>query len=779
VRFGVRATGNKNREMKEREKKMIQWAAGACLCLVVFFSPVFSSDFVYYDDPAYVTANSHVLGGLSVQNIGWAFQTFDAGNWHPLTWLSHMSDVQVFGLESWAHHAVNLALHVFNSLLLFSVLRRLTGEHWRSALVAGLFAVHPMHVESVAWVAERKDVLSGFFFLLTLCAYLRYCSESNTSKVGWYGTSLFLFALGLCSKAMLVTTPFVLLLLDWWPLKRLGTAPSANHSEFSAPKTKVWFLLLEKLPFLMLSAVSSALTFRAQKAGGAFEMLADVSLSGRIANAIVSYCRYLGKLFWPMHLSVFYPHPGHWSSGIVLSCAALLLVVSLIAFFLRTSRPFLLLGWLWFVGMLVPVIGIVQVGLQSLADRYTYLPYIGLFIALVWAAPLQWASSILRRRVLATAAGVVLCLLGLRTFSQARYWSNTRTLFEHAVSVSPDNAVAQNNLGNCLMSAGEITAAEVHFAKAVGLNPRYRIAIDNLGSCIARDPQRWEEARRLFQWALTIENSPTTHYNLGFLDIQEGQVPEAENHLRAALKLKPDYVQARFNLALLLYGQGRLNDAAGELRKVLEAQPTLAIAHVKLGVILTDQQQWNAALSELKLGLQQIPNHPEGCEAMGAALLAQGQYSEALPYLQIGLATDAGSKAHYRLAVCLHAAGMYDEAASHYREAVVQKPNEPEYLNDYAWLLAACTRPEIRDGNRARDYAAKACQLTAYTNAAFVGTLAAADAEAGKFEGAITNAQRAISLAQSNNAPETVSKNRELLELYRQHKGAHGGRPAP
>jgi tetratricopeptide (TPR) repeat protein len=779
--------------------KKTERATAVCVLLgiavVVAFWPAVGANFVVYDDPEYVAENAQVRQGLSWSNMVYAFTSFRTGNWFPLTWLSHMLVVQLFGLDPSLHHLANIALHIANSALLLVALDRMTGAFWRSALVAGLFALHPMHVESVAWVSERKDVLSTFFFMLMLLAYSRYASpkvenpassgesiEPRTTgiknRAGWYWLALVLFACGLMSKSMLVTAPFLLLLLDFWPLGRLRPAGGAKDETSAGAKTKSEILranlpfLVEKIPFFALSAAASVVTFRAQKGGGALDMIPNLSLGARIANALVSYCRYLGKLVWPLQLSGFYPYRGHWPFITVALASLLFLAVSAVVLLTRRKRPSMLVGWLWFVGSLVPVIGIVQAGLQSIADRYTYLPYIGLFIAFAWVAPDLASPDWWRRLAICAPVSAVLLALIMLTQHQTKYWRDTRTLFEHAAAVSPGSVVAQNNLGNCLVDAGESAEAAKHFAEAVRLQPDSRTPLENLANCIGLEPDRWPEAIELYRRALKIEGAPTTQYNFACLLFRKGDFAEGEAHLREALRLMPDYLQARFYLGLLKFQQHSNAEAVQELSAALRLQTNFAPAHIVLGEVLTEQQKWEEAVAHLRAGLEEMPGSVEGHQSLGVALVSQGKFAEGMPELQLALKSSPDAKTHYHYALALHALGKFDEALTHYREAVRLEPENPDYLNDLAWLLATCAKDGVRNGEQAAQLAEKACSLRDQ-EARFWGTLDAAYAEAGRFDDAIATAQKARDLAVGAGQHDVADAAERRLVLYKERKPYH------
>ena len=464
-------------------------AIGLFLAIATFlaYARLLQNDFVSFDDPEYILDNRHVSSGLSWAGLKWAFNIGYASNWHPLTWISHMFDCSLFGLNPAYHHLINLGLHISATLLLFAFLFRQTRALWRSALIAALFALHPLHVESVAWASERKDVLSALFFILSIWAYAEYSRKKNHCHVAQSGApwipyllSLVAFALGLMSKPMLVTLPFVLLLLDAWPLKRF----SKDAEPFQL--TSLPRLLLEKIPFFALAVIASVITVIAQKSQGAVASLQTHPLGQRIANSLVSYARYFAKTFWPGDLTILYPYPAHWPASLVLLSALLLFGGSVLAILRFKRAPHLFAGWFWFLGMLVPTIGLVQVGAQSIADRYMYLPGIGLFVALVWGGAdlYEWfterprssnSPSPLTRNSLAwltrLTAGAVLALCFFSTSAQLKFWKNGETLFRHALALNPDNASAHEGVGAALVRQGREAEALSCFAEALRLNP--------------------------------------------------------------------------------------------------------------------------------------------------------------------------------------------------------------------------------------------------------------------------------------------------------------------
>ncbi len=512
------------------------------LATAVVYLQLNNYDFVNFDDDDYVTENRHVQTGLTSGNITWAFTTFHAGNWHPLTWISHMLDCQLFGLKPGLHHLVNLFFHMANTLLLFLILRRMTNALWQSAFVAALFALHPLHVESVAWVAERKDVLSTFFWMLTMGAYVFYVERRELKR---YLLALFFFGLGLMAKPMLVTLPFVLLLLDYWPLRRLQMEKpladdSVNSEKFVKPHRKkkerrrsairaghvskpekqirqqpaIGHIILEKVPFFVLSLASSIVTYMAQQKGGAVRSLQSFPLTTRIANALVSYCGYIGKILWPENLALLYPHSGMPPVWKVIGAVLFLGIITFLI--IRTVKrfPWLTVGWLWYLGTLVPVIGLVQVGMQAMADRYTYVPIIGVLIMVAWGVPELLEKWRHRNAALATVTVVILCIFSFVTWKQVQYWQNNTTLFKHTLEKTTNNPIIHYNLGNLLASQGKFDDAIKQFRESIRISPGYAKAHNNLGNAL----------------------------------LYQGRLDEAIGSYREALRINPDYVIAQKNL---------------------------------------------------------------------------------------------------------------------------------------------------------------------------------------------------------------------------------------
>jgi len=519
---------------------------GLVLAVFVAYEPVRHNDFVEYDDNTYVTKNPNVNAGLTSKSVIWAFTEYYAANWHPLTWLSHALDCKIYGLKPLGHHITSVLLHIATTLLLFWVLLRMTSVLWRSAFVAALFALHPVHVESVAWAAERKDVLSAFFWMLTILAYIRYVERANIKS---YLVVLLCFALGLLSKPMVVTLSFVLLLLDYWPLKR-----------FKNFKSSILNLLLEKIPFFALSAASSIITFVVQQRSQAVAALEVWPMKARIINALGCYLNYVVKMAWPTGLAVLYPAPKEMridSALLTIMAVAVLLIVW------ARGRGWLTVGLLWYLGVLIPVIGLVHVGAQIMADRYTYLPSIGIFIIVAWGAAEVFSKWRYHKPVMTAAAAAILVAFTVMTRVQVGYWQDSFTLFERAIAVTKNNFIMQNNLGGLLAQKGRYDEALAHFRESARISPNYTSARQNICLMLVNQ-KRFDDAITCLAEALQERPDwPDIHEmynNLGWAYEQKGNLQLAELNYRKALIFKSDYPPAIANLASLLKKQGKLPD---------------------------------------------------------------------------------------------------------------------------------------------------------------------------------------------------------------------------
>ncbi len=586
-----------------------------CLFLVLATFAVYwqiqDHEFLYYDDNQYVTDNLNVKSGFTSESIIWAFTASHAANWHPLTWLSHMLDYQLYGLHPKGHLLTNLLIHIINALLLFTVLLRMTGAVWQCGFVAALFALHPFNVESVAWAAERKNVLSTLFWLLTMWAYIRYAEKPSLRKYGW--VALFL-TLGLMSKPMLVTLPFVLLLLDYWPLRRWKTndTSEADLSGKSERQTFL-FLLREKIPLFILVVASCITTFMVQRIGGAVKSTELFSVQERVVNAFVSYLSYLQKMIWPSGLSVLYAHPGDglpvWKG--ILS-ALVLVILTVWTFRVARRIPYLAVGWFWYLGTLIPVIGIVQVGAQAMADRYAYVPLIGVFIIVAWGLPDILAKWNHRGKAPVIYIGLLVPLM-VATWVQVSYWKHGITLFQHSISVGRNEyrefARVHNNLGIALKQKGRMAEAITQYEAAIKINPGFAKPYNNLGN-IYKDAKQTDEAIRYYKEAIRINPDYADAYsNLGTILLQNGEAEEAIPHFRDAIRINPDLGLARINLGTVLAQKGEREEAIVHLREAIKINSDLALAHFSLGNVLFQKGEAEEAIIHYREAVRIKPDY--------------------------------------------------------------------------------------------------------------------------------------------------------------------------
>ncbi|HEV3259204.1 MAG TPA: tetratricopeptide repeat protein [Gemmataceae bacterium] len=670
-----------------------------------------ANGFVDFDDDLYVANNPRVQAGLTAEGVSWAFTTPVAANWHPVTWLSLQLDADIYAfvagkpvgtqpLKAWGFHLTNVLLHGANVVLLFVVLRWMTGAVWRSALVAALFAVHPLHVESVAWVSERKDVLSAFFGLLALLGYAWYAE-----RPGWrrYGLVLVAFILGLMAKPMLVTLPFALLLLDYWPLRRFSPrgSPPGPHGEapgLVAAPCSPRRLLLEKVPLLALSAGSCVVTWYVQQESNALQSWQDDPLGIRVGNALWSYTAYLGKTLWPTDLAIFYPHPGSQLAWPKMAAAALLLTTATAVTLAAWRRlPYLAVGWLWYLGTLVPVIGLVQAGSQGMADRFTYVPHIGLFILAVWGVA-DLAQHCRCREVAVALAGVVLAGLMAISWRQLGYWHDSVALWEHAVEVTRDNGRAH-----------------------------YHLAV-----LLEKDPRRRNEALAHYaETARLLPRDPTAHWALGRALEWHGRVGEAARQYAEAVRLKPSYAPGHVDLAVLLLTEGRTGEAIGHLRAALETDPDWGAVYFNLGRAFAIRENWPEAVTYFR---QAVGLRPQNV------------------------------RFRCSLAFALHKLGRTKEARKEY---VISSRLEPDWLevdNRRAWAAATDPDAEVRNGLLAVELAQQVSQGAANADPDYLDTLAAAYAEAGRFDRAAATARAAIRLASSADQRQQIQGRLRLYE---------------
>ena len=752
------------------------------LVTCAIYLPVGHYGFSAFDDNDCVSKNEVVQSGLTWSGVRWAFTTGRTGNWMPLTWISHMAVCQLFGLKPGAHHLVNVLFHAANAVLLLVLLLRLTNALWPSAFAAALFAWHPLHVESVAWIAERKDVLSTFFGLAALLAYTRYaqgrarvegressagsgslaldplarrlvsakqCEDGSEAKTArrWtldYFLALVFFALGLMSKPMLVTLPFVLLLLDYWPLGRVTSdkwrvaGPESRHTpSIHQSINPLLRLLLEKLPFFGLAAVSCAVTCLGMQGGQHLRSAEQSPWGLRLANVPVSYARYLGKLVWPVDLAALYPMPAHWGFWPVGGSVALLLLLTLFVAGRARSAPWLLTGWLMFLGTLVPVIGIVPNGFQSIADRYTYIPSIGLFVAGVWAVAEFSVRWKFRAVLLPGAAVLALLVCSSLTWLQAGYWRNSLTLWTHCVAVTRDNILARISLGNARLQAGQINEAMEQYREVLRLDPNQEHANLDLGAALA----------------------------------MTGQLQEATNCFARALRSRPDWSGTHLNLARALFELGDFSGALTHYAEAIRLDSNTVVAFTSLAGDLSARGKSDEAVRYYLEALRFNPADAEAHYHLGLEWLQRGRTDEAMASLReaVRLKPDLAD-AHFQLATTLVNRRAISEAISHYHETLRLDPESLPALNNLAWILATHPEAQFRNGPEAVQLAERACELTSYQQTVFVGTLAAACAEAGRFDDAVATAQKACALASGRGEPGLLQKNRELLALYQAHQ---------
>jgi tetratricopeptide (TPR) repeat protein len=709
-------------------------------------------EFTGFDDNLYVTANYQVRAGVTKDGLIWAFSSFHSSNWHPVTWLSHMLDCQFFGMNPAGPHLVNVGLHALNSVLLFALFASLTGEAWRSAMVAGLFAWHPMHVESVAWVSERKDVLSTCLGLLSLWCYARGKQPRPRNHAGiscrtgkvCYAISLLLFALALMAKPMMVTLPFVMMLLDYWPLRRFGKGVKGPKDQVPVSIGAQWFpLLAEKAPFLLLSVASGVVTFIAQQRGGSVVSLETESWGTRLGHVPLAYVSYMGKLLWPTGLCAFYSFATEPSIKLIVCSALLVLGISAgVCFFARTL-PYLAVGWFWFLGTLIPVIGLIQVGGQSIADRYSYLPSVGLFIALVWGfADAARFLSKKPARLGAVGGGAILGACLWLTHRQLPYWHDSIALFGRAVAVNSRNPLALTNLGGALVNAGRIDEGKARLRQALDLLP----------------------------------NSPAARASIAVgLEAQE-KTSEAIATYREVLRREPDMPEARNNLALILASDWETTNRNGAeavslARRACElthnSQPpflsTLAAAYAEAG-------QFEAAASAATRAIQIAAR-------AGSTNFVTGESLRRELYLKHQPFHNAARPATQE---CVAAARLSDEGKSreaidHYRKALELDPDHVDALNNLALILATDAAATNRNGAEAVRLAEKACKLTQYKTSMYVGTLAEAYAEAGRFEQAVATGSQAAAMFDKEGDQALAKLTRELVEMFRGERAYHEG----
>jgi tetratricopeptide (TPR) repeat protein len=730
-----------------RERNKL-YAVSICVTLalatIIACEPVCHNEFISFDDDLYIYNNNYVKAGLTREGLVWAVTKIHAYNWHPLTWVSHMLDWQLFGSNPAGHHLINLIFHIANTLLLFIVLRGMTHTLWPSAFVAAAFALHPLHVESVAWASERKDVLSTFFWILAMWAYVRYVEQPNIAR---YLLIILAFCLGLMTKQMLVTLPFVLLLFDYWPLGRLGIKRRSFCG--SAPvAVSVRRCILEKVPLLILSAIASVTVYVVQHHAGTTQSFVRYPLLYRIENAMVVYAVYIGKMLWPSNLAIFYPHQHKNLPAWQIIGAALLLACITTAVICRIrQKPYLLVGWLWYLGTLVPVIGLVQIGLQAYADRYTYMPLTGLFIIIAWGVPDILARLHYRKAILSSSTVLLLLILGVMARHQFGYWHDSVTLYRHATVAVQNNWWAHNHLGIAYYYKGELDKASKHFTEALRIKPTYQNALCGIGAVL----------------------------------LAQGELDKAITYLRDALRLElyspregVYHTQAHTYLGIALAKKGRLDDAIKHYLEALRITPDFPVARRNLGDLFAQQGRFDEAVREYQKFLQIMPDDPNVLNALGIVLGQQGKLDEAIRYFNAALLTNKNLPDVYgNLGLAYVRLGKNGPAITNLVKSIELDSNSTDNLNNLAWVLASTEDMKLRNPTDAVKYAQRACELSGYEQPGLLDTLAVAYAAAGNFPDAVKTAEKAIKLAEAAGRKDLAKEIKERLSLYKSGRPYH------
>jgi len=745
------------------------WFVLICLVLIFVILTVYwqvrEHEFVDFDDDIYIYNNPYIQAGLTRESIAWAFNYAKevdqkTGIWHPLTSLSHILDIQFFGLNADRHHLMNVAFHIVNTLLLLFVFNYMTGKFWPSAFIAALFALHPQHVESVAWASERKDVLSTMFWMLTLITYVYYTKRPSIIR---YILILLAFVLGLMSKPMLVTLPFVLLLLDYWPLQRLNFTFQADKPVHLS----IFRLVIEKIPLFILSAIFCVISYFAQKSSGAVTTTDDFSLKLRIYNVAFAYVEYIKKFFYPVNLSALYPvQSGNLTLFRFLVCLAILVALSVCFFYWRRHR-YLTTGWLWFLGTLVPVIGLVKIGEQSMADRYTYISHIGLAVIVAWGVSELSGRMKYRKAVLWTASLVLLSSFAIMSARQVATWSNSVTLFEHAIKVVPNNWWAHKFLANTLQRQEQYDDAIKHFQQVFQIKPSLDIQ-HKIGNILLQQG-KFDEVIELYQQILppipenagrmnitpeiysklyeVVKTYTEGHFNLAVALEQKGQTDQAIKHFKEVLRIRPDYILAHQQLMELLIGQERFDEVIENCTKLLDANQISGEILTSLGIALLHKDRIDKAVICFEKAIQLEPNNPNV------------------------------SMAYYHYGDILVSNGYIDEAIENYRQALKTYPEWLDLLNKLAGLLATYNESKYYDPPGAVSLAQKVCEKVNYSVPELLDTLAMAYASDGKFAQAVETAEKAVKAAESAGNNNLALEIRNRLELYKNGKAYH--KPLP
>jgi tetratricopeptide (TPR) repeat protein len=726
----------KNPARPKLPPSLVRWPLTPVICLTlaaitwIVFGQTIGFDFVNYDDSFYVYQNPAIKNGLTRSGLVTAFTHPLVGNWHPLTSLSLMLDAQFFGLNAGGYHLVNVLLHTIAVLLLFLVLRTMTGAVWRSAFVAVLFAIHPLRAESVVWISERKDVLSAVFFLVAIWCYCRYARRPSVSAYLMVAVAL---TLGLLAKAMLVSLPFVLLLLDFWPLQRFALPQSESGSDLVQRRSAAW-LILEKLPLLFLACAASVATVFAQERG--LEAGAQWGFLSRIENALVTIWVYLRQLVWPSGLAVFYPHPQGsvplWETGLSL---VLLLVVSAVVLIWCKRYPYLVTGWFWYLGMLVPVIGLVQVGWQAHADRYTYLPQIGIYLLIAWGAADLTSTWRARRLLVGGAAIIVIVAFMTVAWMQTGYWSSSVPLWTHALEVTTNNNIAERGLGTALLKLGQVEQAIAHQREALRIRPGDPNALTNLANALSQNKE-WPEAIERYREVVRLRpNDNEMHRNLGKALFQSGAIDESMGEFREALRIRSDDSDASYSLGNALLQKGEIPGAISYFRRAISSDHSNLGAPYNLAIALQRNGQLDEAIAEFRQTIRLRP-----------------QYADA----------------HNNLAIALLKKGQTQEAIAEWRETLRLQPDKIGTQISLAWILATSPEAAIRDGTKALDFVQRADQTSGGRNLMTFRVLAAAYAEAGRFPEAINAAQEGEQRAAAQGQTSVARLLEGDLALYKQ-----------
>lgn len=755
---------------------------------IIAYEPVRHNGFVTLDDNEYVVENTHIKQGLTLETLKWAFTGTHFYMWHPLTTLSYLVEYEFFGINALGDHLTNLVLHIINALLLFWILKKMTGAFWPSAFAAAVFAVHPLQVESVAWACERKSVLSGLFWLLTIAAYIRYAGKPKAAR---YIILLLVYGLCILTKPTVVVVPFVLLLLDFWPLRRINRSTAGGA-------------IIEKIPLFFLAAFLSVVTILAQKSGGAIRTTPYFAFEFRLANAIVSYSRYLIKLVYPVNLAVFYPHPGTkialWQP--LLALAVLAAVTGTVFYFGRRYR-YLITGWLWYVGTLVPVIGLVQSGDQAMADRYMYLPVVGPLIMIAWTMSETVRKRRYRRSVLFVISGVVLFVLIIITRNQVRCWQNDFTLFGHAIDVTKNNDSMHYSIAYAFQQTGQFEKAIEHYEDAVRIEPRDYRSMNNLAVLLLMQGKT-DEALKFLEKAVQLNNHFTDAINnLGLALREKGRTDEAMEKWQQVLALEPGQPNAHYNIAVTMLHNGKYSQAIEHFNKTLEKKKDSAEVYNYLGTAYTALGQFKAAIDSYNEALKLSPDDINNVEAnIAVALTKWGKAEQAAQIWRGILSRDPENYvAHYGLGRFLAEKKEFDGAIEHFSKVLQAKPdwyeiyfriagvyyernesasavrylheavrlesNSAEVLNFLAWIEATARDTGIRNPAEAVRFASSACELTGYKDPSILDTLAVAYAAAGRFKDAAKTAEQALKLAGELGLTKMENDISEHLKLFR------------